>query len=77
MYSDSENKAKVLQSMEWFCSRASFCTPTDLFGRGADDLEQEKEDLDNVNVDGERCKHVFFWADGVLPVPYQQLCVVC
>lgn len=49
---------------------------SDLFGRGADDLQQEEEDLDNVDVDGERSEHVLLGTDGVLPVPYQQLCVV-
>lgn len=57
------NEAKVLQSMEWFCSRVSVCTSVDLFGRSADDLQQEQEDLNNIDVDGERGKHVFFWAD--------------
>lgn len=42
----------------------------DLFSRSADNLQQEKEDLDNVDIDGERSKHVLLWADGVLPVPY-------
>lgn len=50
--------------------------PEDLFGRSADNLQQEKEDLDDVNVDGERAEHVLLWADGVLPVSYQKLRVV-
>lgn len=47
-----------------------------LFGRGTDDLQQEKEDLDDVDVDGERGEHVLLRTDGVLPVSYQQLRVV-
>ena len=53
------------------------CTSMDLFGRSADDLQQEQEDLDDIDVDGECGEHIFFRADGVLPVSYQQLCVVC
>lgn len=52
------------------------CPEEDLFGRSADNLQQEKEDLDDVDVDGERAKHVLLWADGVLPVSYQKLRVV-
>lgn len=48
----------------------------DLFGRSADNLQQEKEDLDDVDVDGECAEHVLLWADGVLPVSYQKLRVV-
>lgn len=52
------------------------CPEEDLFGRGADNLQQEKEDLDDVDIDGERAEHVLLWADGVLPVSYQKLRVV-
>lgn len=47
----------------------------DLFG-STDNLQQEKEDLDDVDVDGERGEHVLLRADGVLPVSYQKLRVV-
>lgn len=61
----------------WFCTQLTLGFPRmDLFSWSADDLEQEKEDLDNVNIDGERSEHVLLWADGVLPVSYQKLCVV-
>lgn len=46
------------------------------FGRSTNDLQQEEEDLNDVDVEGERCKHVLLRADGVLPVPQQQLSVV-
>lgn len=55
----------------WSCNRR-----VQLFGRSADNLQQEEEDLDDVDVEGERCEHVLLWTDGVLPVPQQQLCVV-
>lgn len=48
----------------------------DLFGWSADNLQQEKEDLNDVDIDGERAKHILLWADGVLPVSYQKLRVV-
>ncbi len=47
-----------------------------LFGWSANNLQQEKEDLDDVEVDRERGEHVFLWTDGVLPVSYQELGVV-
>lgn len=52
------------------------CTLVDLFGGSTDNLQQEKEDLYDVNINGERSEHVLLWTDGVFPVPYQQLCVV-
>lgn len=42
----------------------------------SDNLQEEEEDLDDVDVDGERSEHVLLWADGVLPVPDEQLCVI-
>lgn len=48
----------------------------DLFSRSANNLQQEKEDLDNVNIDRERSEHVLLRADGVLPVSDQELRVV-
>lgn len=48
----------------------------DLFGWSADNLQQEKEDLDDVDIDGERGEHILFWTDGMLPVSYQKLRVV-
>lgn len=48
----------------------------DLFGWGTYYLQQEKEDLDDVDIDGERSEHILFWTDGVLPVSYQKLRVV-
>lgn len=62
--------------MEWFAAGCSW-TPRDLSGRRTDKLQQEKEDLDNVHVEGECSEHILLRTDGVLPVPYQQLCVVC
>lgn len=47
-----------------------------LFG-GADNLQYEKEDLYNVDVEGESGEHVLLLADGVLPVSYQKLRVIC
>lgn len=47
-----------------------------LFGRSTNNLQQEKEDLDDVDVNGECGEHILLWADGVLPVAYQQLGVV-
>lgn len=47
-----------------------------LFSRSANNLQQEKEDLDNVNIDRERSEHVLLRADGVLPVSDQELRVV-
>lgn len=52
------------------------CPCGHLFGRSADNLQKENEDLDDVDVDGERGEHVLLRSDGVLPVPYQQLRVV-
>lgn len=52
------------------------CPEEDSFGRGADNLQQEKEDLDDVNIDGECAEHILLWADGVLPISYQKLRVV-
>jgi hypothetical protein len=39
-------------------------------------LQQAQEDLDDVDVDGERCEHILLWTDRVLPLADQQLCVV-
>lgn len=52
------------------------CPQEDLFGR-ADNLQQGKEDLDNVGIDGKSAEHILLWADGILPVSYQKLSVVC
>lgn len=52
------------------------CPQEDLFGR-ADNLQQGKEDLDNVGIDSKSAEHILLWADGILPVSYQKLCVVC
>ena len=65
-----------------FKSTVPFCTrepelPVGLLARGADDLQQEEEDLDDVDVEGERSKHILIGTDGVLPVSYQKLRVVC
>lgn len=35
----------------------------ELFGGGSNDLQQEKEDLDDVDVDGERGKHILLRTD--------------
>lgn len=48
-----------------------------LLGRRADNLQKEKEDLDDVDVEGERSEHILLGTDGVLPVSYQKLRVVC
>lgn len=75
----TESKAKFLKSTVPFCT----CEPklvvrplVDSFGRSADNLQQEQEDLDDVDIDGERGEHILFRADGVLPVSYQKLRVV-
>lgn len=40
-------------------------------------MQQEKEDLDDVDIDGESAKNILIGANGVLPVSNQQLSVVC
>lgn len=39
-------------------------------------MQEEDEDLDNVHIKGEGGKHVLLWADGVLPVPDEQLSMI-
>lgn len=66
MFSDSEQTPNLVVHL-WL----------DLLIWSADNLQQKKKDLDDVNIDGERSKHVLFRTDRVLPVSYQKLCVVC
>lgn len=40
------------------------------------DLKDEEEDVYNVNVEGQSSVDVFFWADGQLPIPDEELSVV-
>lgn len=40
-------------------------------------MQQKKEDLNHVDVDGECTKNILIWANGVFPVSNQQLSVVC
>lgn len=47
------------------------------FGEGSDNLQQEQEDLDDVDVEGQRGEDVLLRTDGVLPVSYQELSVIC
>lgn len=49
---------------------------THLLPRGTNDLQKENEDLDDVDVEGKSSKDILIFGDGVLPVPYQKLCVV-
>lgn len=73
----TESKAKVLKAPPGFCSpKVVVSCWADLFVHSTNNLQQEKEDLDDVNVDGERGEHVLLRADGVLPVSYQELRVV-
>lgn len=44
--------------------------------RKSDNLQEEEEDLDNVHIKGEGSKHILLWADGVLPVPDEQLSMI-
>lgn len=46
-----------------------------LYGSSAD-FKDEEEDVNNVNVEGQSSVDVFFWADGQLPVPDEELSVV-
>ena len=44
---------------------------------GTNELQEHEKDLDDVDIKGEGAEDVLFRADGVLPVAYQQLRVVC
>lgn len=43
----------------------------------SDDLQQEAEQVDDVQVDAERGKDIFFWTDAEPLVPKQHLSVEC
>lgn len=53
------------------------CAAGFLFGGSTNNLQQEKEDLDYIDVDGECSEHVLLWTNGVLSVSNQQLSVIC
>lgn len=47
------------------------CAAGLLFGGSTNNLQQEKEDLDYIDVDGECSEHVLLWTNGVLSVSNQ------
>lgn len=49
---------------------------TYLLPRSTNNLQKENKDLDDVDVEGKSSKDILIFGDGVLPVPYQKLCVV-
>lgn len=72
-----QENTKCIPSLLWFyryiwiLSRNTYLLPC-----GTNNLQKENKDLDNVDVEGKSRKDIFIFGDGVLPVPYQKLCVV-